>query len=264
MKTRDKVRTKVADGAVSFGLLQTVPDTHISYIAAMSGFDFIVLDSEHGTFCEPDYLPAMLATGTFGVTTIVRLRDQDPTSLGRCLDMGIDGIMVPNVRTAHQATELVRAMHFPPKGSRGYAGSIARSSGYGLELENYRSVTMPEPFLCVMIESEEGVDNVEEIVRVEGISAVVVGHYDLSASLGIPGDFAQPGYERALRRIEEAAATEGKTLGSAPHPDYPVEKLITRGHRLVTLGVDARLIREAMTAQVKAGNQAIAASGVRF
>jgi 4-hydroxy-2-oxoheptanedioate aldolase len=261
MKTGGKCRTKVTEGAVSFGLLQTVPNTLVSYIAAMSGYDFIVLDSEHGTFCEPDYLPAMLATGTFDVTTIVRLRGQDPTSLGRCLDMGIDGIMVPNVTTAHQATELVKAMHFPPKGSRGYAGSIARSSGYGLELENYR---MPDPFLSVMIESEEGVDNVEEIVRVEGVSAVVVGHYDLSASLGIPGDFAQPAYERALRRIEVAAATQGITLGSAPHPEYPIEKLAARGHRLITLGVDTRLIREALTAQIKAGNQAIAAGGARL
>jgi 2-keto-3-deoxy-L-rhamnonate aldolase RhmA len=261
MKTAGKFRTKVADAAVSFGLLQTVPNPHVSYIAALSGYDFIVLDSEHGTFYEPDYLPAVFATGTFDLTTIVRLRGQDPTSLGRCLDMGIDGIMVPNVTTAHQATELVKAMHFPPKGSRGYAGSIARSSGYGLELENYR---MPDPFLSVMIESEEGVDNVEEIVRVEGVSAVVVGHYDLSASLGIPGDFAQPAYERALRRIEGAAATHRKTLGSAPHPDYPVEQLIARGHRLITLGVDTRLIREALTAQIKAGNQAIAAGGARL
>ena len=263
METGGKCRTKVADAAVSFGLLQTVPNTIVSYIAALSGYDFIVLDSEHGTFYEPDYLPAMLATGTFDLTTIVRLRGQVPTSLGRCLDMGIDGIMVPNVTTAHQATELVKAMHFPPKGSRGYAGSIARSSGYGLELENYQRGA-PEPFLSVMIESEEGVDNVEEIVRVEGLSAVVVGHYDLSASLGIPGDFAQPAYERALSRIEGAAATHRKTLGSAPHPDYPVEKLIARGHRLITLGVDTKLIREAMTAQIKAGNQAIAASGVRL
>jgi len=261
METGGKCRTKVADAAVSFGLLQTVPNTIVSYIAALSGYDFIVLDSEHGTFYEPDYLPAMLATGTFDLTTIVRLRGQDPTSLGRCLDMGIDGIMVPNVTTAHQATELVKAMHFPPKGSRGYAGSIARSSGYGLELEDYRK---PDPFLSVMIESEEGVDNVDEIVRVNGVSAVVVGHFDLSASLGIPGDFAQPAYERALGRIEGAAATHGKTLGSAPHPSYPVERLIARGHRLITLSVDTKLIREAMTAQITAGNQAIAASGVRF
>src|SRR5882762_2470416 len=195
METGGKCRTKVADAAVSFGLLQTVPNTIVSYIAALSGYDFIVLDSEHGTFYEPDYLPAMLATGTFDLTTIVRLRGQDPTSLGRCLDMGIDGIMVPNVTTAHQATELVKAMHFPPKGSRGYAGSIARSSGYGLELEDYRK---PDPFLSVMIESEEGVDNVDEIVRVNGVSAAVVGYFVVSASLGSQGALAKPAYGRSL------------------------------------------------------------------
>jgi 4-hydroxy-2-oxoheptanedioate aldolase len=263
MNTGGKCRRKVADDAVSFGLLQTFPNTVVSYIAALSGFDFIVLDSEHGTFYEPDYLPAMLATGTFDLTIIVRLRGQDPTSLGRCLDLGIDGIMVPNVTTAQQVTEVVKAIHFPPKGNRGYAGSIARSSGFGLELENYQR-GVPEPFLSVMIESEEGVDNVEEIARVEGLSAMVVGHYDLSASLGIPGDFAQPAYERALRRIEGVAATHEITLGSAPHPGYPVDKLVARGHRLITLGVDARLIREAMTLQIKAGNQAIASSGIRL
>jgi len=262
METGGKCRTKVADAAVSFGLLQTVPNTIVSYIAALSGYDFIVLDSEHGTFLESDYMPAMLATGTFDLTTIVRLRGQNPTSIGPCLDMGIDGIMVPNVTTAHQVRELVKTVHFPPKGSRGYAGSIARSSGYGLDLESYQRGA--DPFLSVMIESEEGVDNIDEIARVEGLSGVVVGHYDLSASLGIPGDFAQPAYERALGRIEGAAATHGKTLGSAPHPSYPVERLIARGHRLITLSVDTKLIREAMTAQITAGNQAIAASGVRF
>jgi len=104
--------------------------------------------------------------------------------------------------------------------------------------------------LVLIIESALGVANVEDILAVEGVDGVFIGPSDLTADLGCAGDFSQPVYAQAVERIERAAAAQGKLLGTAPHPGYPLEALLARGHRLFVIGADMPLFCEAMSAQV--------------
>lgn len=241
---------QLAEKPALVGLLQTVPNPALAEAAALSGYDFLILDSEHGWFSEMDHLQTVLTLGGTGVSAMVRLRGHDAQSLGRYLDMGADAILIPNVTTAEQAAALVRAMSYPPAGTRGFAGPAARGTRYGVDLAAHLKSPREGVFLAIMIECALGVANIEEIVAIDGVDAVVVGPFDLTADLGVPGDFSQPAYAQALERVERAVLARGKVMGTAPHPGYPLESLLARGHRLITLGADMPLIRDAMSIQV--------------
>lgn len=249
MKPKHTVHRQLSEKKVLTGLLQTIPNLALTEIAAICGYDFLILDAEHGMFAEMDHLEAMLTLSCTGVAAIVRLREHDAHALGRYLDMGADGILVPNVRTAQEAATLVRAMQRPPAGTRGCAGPLARETRYGMDLAAHLE-SPRAAFLAVMIETALGVANVQEIMAVDGVDAVVIGPLDLAADLGCPGDFSGSAYAQAVERIERAASDRGKIVGTAPHPGYAFESLVARGHRLITLGTDVTLIREAMASQL--------------
>jgi len=171
-------------------------------------------------------------------------------AVGRYLDMGADGIVVPNVSTAEQARSLARAMEYPPAGTRCFGAPLHRATRYGLDLARHVKAPREGVALLVIIESSAGVANVEDILAVEGIDGVIIGPSDLTADLGCARDFSHVAYVQAVARIEQAARARGKLLGTAPHPGSPVEALVARGHRLLIISDDVSLMREAMSAQV--------------
>lgn len=250
MKPRHVLSQRLAEQKVLLGLMQTVPHPMLGEMAAICGYDFLILDSEHGFFGELEHLQALLTLGSAGIGAFVRMREHDPQAVGRYLDMGADGILVPNVSSAAQAASFARAMEYPPAGIRHCAGPMTRASCYGVDFAAHLKAPRAGTLLAVMIETALGVANVEDILAVAGVDAVIVGPFDLTADLGFPGDFSHPDYTQALARIERAAAAHGKILGTAPHPGNPIEALLARGHRLITVGTDITLLREAMAARV--------------
>ena len=232
------------------GLLQAHPSPALAEMAGMCGYDFLLLDGEHGTFSESDYLHTLQALAAADVAALVRLGGHDTRAIGRYLDMGADAIVVPNVSTAEQARTLVHGMEYPPAGTRGMGAGLHRATRYGLDLKAHLLAPREGVCLIVIIESALGVANVEDILAVEGIDGVIVGPSDLTADLGCAGDYSRLAYVEAVSRIEKAAAARGMILGTAPHPGNPVHALVARGHRLLIVGSDMPLICEAMSAQV--------------
>jgi len=257
MKLRRSLSERLAGKRALLGFGLTHPNPSLAEMAAMCGYDFLILDCEHGWFSEMDHLQTLMALAAFDVAAVIRLRGHDTQALGRYLDMGADGILVPNVSTAEQAQALVRAMHYPPAGTRGFAAPAHRASRYGLDLAAHIKSPRDGVFLAVMIESALGVAHVEAILSVEGVDAVFIGPFDLTADLGCAGDFSQPAYGEALSRIERAAAAWGKVTGTGPHPGYPLETLLGRGYRLLGIGGDMPLMREALSAQVQKAKSAL-------
>jgi len=219
-------------------------------MVGMCGYDFLMLDGEHGVFSEQDYLQTLQALSSADVLAFVRLAGHNTHAIGRYLDMGVDAIVVPNVSTVEQASALVRAMEYPPAGTRGFGASAHRATRYGMDLEEHMKSPREGVCLVVMIESSVGVANVEAILAVEGVDGVFIGPSDLTANLGDARNFSQPAYVQAVAHVERAAAARGKLLGTAPHPGNPLEALLARGHHLLVLDADMSLIREAMTSQV--------------
>ena len=250
MKSRRSLHERLSTQRALIGLLQTHPNPALTEMAGMCGYDFLILDCEHGLFSEMDHVQTLQACGSTNVVAMVRLAGHDTQAVGRYLDMGVDVIVVPNVSTAEQAQKLVRAMEYPPAGTRGFGASVHRATRYGIDIAAHLSAPREGVCLVVIIESALGVANSEDILAVEGVDGVIIGPADLRADLGCAGDSSQPEYARAVARIERAAAARHKLLGTAPHPGYPLEALLARGHRLLILGADMPLIREAMSAQV--------------
>jgi 2-keto-3-deoxy-L-rhamnonate aldolase RhmA len=231
------------------GLLQTHPSPALAELAGMCGYDFLLLDAEHGVFSESDFLHTLRALASTDTLGMVRLAGHDTKALGRYMDMGADAIVVPDVSTAEQAKALVRAMEYPPAGTRGFGAAAHRATRYGLNLPAHVSTPRAGVCLFLIIESTLGVANVDEIAAVEGVDGLIVGTSDLSANLGRVGDYSQPVYAQALSNIEKAVAAAGKLLGSPPAGNA-IEALLNRGYRLFILGADMPLIRDAMRAQV--------------
>jgi len=257
VNARPSLRERLSQRQSLIALLQTHPNPALSEMAANCGYDVVILDDEHGVFNAGDFLQSIrLLTGT-QTAVFVRIREGDMHAIGRFLDMGADGIVVPGVCTAEQASACVRAMIYPPLGIRGFAASVHRSTRHGQDVSEHMRAPRGHAALAVMIESAASVENIESILSVEGVDAAIVGPSDLSANLGMLGDFASSAYVHAMSRIESAAVTSGKVLGTAPHPGHSVESLSARGHRFFIAGADTMLIREALASALERTRSAL-------
>lgn len=250
MSSRRSLHERLSTRRALLGLLQTHANPTFSVMAGMCEYDFLLLDGEHGVFGESDYLLTLQAIAATDILAMVRVAGHDAHAVGRFLDIGADVIVVPNVSTAEQARASVRAMDYPPIGTRGFGASMHRATRYGMDVGAHLKAPRDGAGLLVIIESALGAANAEEILAVEGVDGAIIGPSDLSADLGCLADFTSPSFADALAMIEQAAASQGKILGTVPHPGSPTEALIARGHRLLIVGSDMGLVRDAMLAQV--------------
>jgi 2-keto-3-deoxy-L-rhamnonate aldolase RhmA len=171
-------------GFVSF------PDPGVAAILGWAGFDFVLLDLEHGPFSQPAARSCVDALATTPAKTVIRVADNDPTLIKLALDLGVDGVWVPMVSDAAGARAAVQASRYSPEGSRGLgAGHATR---YGTNLPDYFAEANAKTAVIATIETGAGVENAAEIARVDGLDAIVVGPGDLSVDLGIPLDTLNP------------------------------------------------------------------------
>lgn len=225
-------------GEACFGAIQTIPVPTITELMAWSGFDFVILDCEHGVIDEPGQLACLQALSGSGLFSGVRVRPGEFGAVGRYLDFGADAILMPDIKGAEEARAFVAAATPGPSGSRSSTGA-ARARRFGIA-----GPPSPEPLLIALIEGGQAVEAIDDIAAVQGLGALVIGPHDLSADLGCSGDFADPRYASAFARIEAAAHRHGVVLGSRSHPGYPLERLLAQRHRLLIASADVLALRD--------------------
>ena len=181
-----------------------------------SGVDFIIIDSEHGPFTIESVQEMCRVADLSQMTPCVRITEVTRSNVLKPLDVGAEAIIVPDIKTMDEVRNLVRYAKYFPTGERGVA--FARKAGYGYNdcatsgLENYFKNCNEETLIFPQCETAESVDIIEEIVATDGVDGVFVGPYDLSASLGTPGDFENPKFKRAFERVCNAVKSSGKYL----------------------------------------------------
>jgi 4-hydroxy-2-oxoheptanedioate aldolase len=214
------------------------------------GFDFLVIDQEHGAGEMADAVAALQAAESSGTPCIVRAPWNDPIWLKRILDAGAEAVMIPSVENAALAAAAVRACRYPPQGTRGYAAGVVRASTFGLE-PNYIDKANENLLIVVQIESAAAVEHADEICAVEGVDVVFIGVNDLAGSIGRLEQLDHPDVRSLVRRVEDIILASGKPMGTVPSAGASWKQLFERGYRMVVGPHDIILLRDAARAAVR-------------
>lgn len=202
------------------------------------GFDFAVLDLEHTPTGLETLENSLRAVDSLegDIAPIVRVPWNDTIRMKRVLDLGPAGLIVPMVESEEEARNAVEAMQYPPEGVRGAA--VSRASDYGRTFDEYFETANDDLVTIVQIESEKGVENAEEIVAVDGVDAVLIGHGDLAASLGIFGEWESEQFKSTLDSIIEATHDAGKPVMMLALGNEDIHSWVEAGADFVIAGVD--------------------------
>jgi 2-keto-3-deoxy-L-rhamnonate aldolase RhmA len=232
-------RTRLRRGDTLFGTMVTLPSPAVAEILAGLGFDWLFIDGEHGPL-ETRELLGILQAVSRDVACIVRVPAADEVAIKRVLDLGAAGIIVPQVNSAEQAADVVRFARYAPQGARGVG--LARAHGYGLRFQEYVSSANQRIAVIVQAEHARAVENIESIARVPGVDAVLLGPYDLSASLGKMGQVDDPAVVAAIARVTDACRAAGMPLGYFGVTAAAVRPYAERGYTLLVAGVDTLFV----------------------
>ncbi len=233
----NRVRQALAERRPSFGAWATLPGPLTAEFMGGAGFDWVIVDAQHGGVTAGDLVPVIQALQLGGTPAIVRVPWTDPPTIMRVLDFGADGVLVPMVNTPADAAAAAAAMRYPPDGIRSYGQTRPR---YASTAEANADVV-----LLVMIETEEALGNLDAIAATPGVDGLFVGPVDLGLSLGLPLDFSasQPAVKEGTDRVVAAAARAGKFAGTISASAEEAADLVRRGVGFVTLGADVGYLR---------------------
>jgi len=216
-------------------------------VCAAAGVDWVLLDLEHGAGGEEQVRDIVPAAGSYGVPTMVRVESAARIRMGRVLDSGAAGVMLPRLNTVGEVAEAVRHLRYPPAGDRGVA-TYNRACRFGLDpgaLDRANS----EILGVVQIESAAAVGNADEIAKLDGVDVLFVGPRDLSHDLGVPGDLTAPTFVEAIDRVKAAGRRHGKACGLLVTDGVAAARRLEQGWSFVAIGSDSTLLAAAVTAE---------------
>jgi 2-keto-3-deoxy-L-rhamnonate aldolase RhmA len=235
------LRARTHAGETLFGVFAMLGSPTSAELCARAGLDWLIVDLEHGAGTESDLLASLHAVSTTPTAAIVRVQSGERMRIGRALDAGAHGVMIPRVDLPEQAREAVSYMRYPPAGVRGLALST-RGAGLGERTHEEVASINDQVLGIIQIESASAVEHVEEIAAIDGVDVLFVGPTDLSHSLGIPGQFENPVYLAALERVVGAARAAGKSPGILLRGAGPVPRYVELGFRFIGLGSDVAFV----------------------
>jgi 2-dehydro-3-deoxyglucarate aldolase len=237
-----ELKSKLARNALTIGSWVTLGHPSIAEIMAAAGFDWLVLDMEHSVLELSEVQMLIQVLDGQRCPAIVRLTSNDPDQIKRVMDAGATGVMVPMVKNAEDAQAAVQAMYYPPRGRRGVG--LARAQGYGARFQQYRNWLDNNAVVVVMIEHIDAVNAIDSILSVPGVDAYIIGPYDLSGSMGHPGELDYPEVRTAIERVLEAGRRAGKSGGIhvvEPDPNL-LRRNIEAGFSFLGYGLDIRIL----------------------
>jgi 2-dehydro-3-deoxyglucarate aldolase/4-hydroxy-2-oxoheptanedioate aldolase len=213
-----------------------MPSPDVADILSRVGFDFLWIENEHAPMDALEAQTLIQATGG-RCACLVRIPDKAEVWVKKALDVGCAGIVVPQVRSAEEARQVVEWSLFPPEGRRSVG--VARAHGYGMTFQEYVETANEDLVIVLQAEHVEAVEQIDEIVRVEGVDAVLIGPFDLSGSLGVLGQVDHPAVLEAIETIREAGQAAGMPLGIFAPDAAMARQYLEQGFTLIALAMDA-------------------------
>lgn len=247
----NKVKEALKMGETSLGIYTSIPSPTIIELAGLSGFEWVRLDWSHAPFDLFTIEHFVRAAEVHGIIPFIRL-ELDEQKIANVLEIGVMGIIVPDIETAEDAQAVVDAVKFSPIGKRGMF-SAPRKSGYGeIKGEAFKKWTNEEVMIGIQIENMKAVDNLDEILNVEGIDLILSGRGDLSNALGVPGQKSHPLVLEAEEKIFNKALQKGRAISPQLDPTDDnltevVRKWQEKGAQVISCGHDLAIIRHAFS-----------------
>lgn len=239
-----QLRQRLLEGGAVIGSWVNTASPIAAELMAISGFDFLTVDVEHSALDLPQAqtLFQAIRSGNPACSALVRLAGNVYAETKRYLDSGAAGVIAPFINSAEQARELVRAVKYPPEGLRGVG--FCRANDYGLRLKEAVASANEQTFVCVQIEHADALPNIDGILEVEGVDAVMIGPYDLSASMGLTAQFDHPEMVSATRAILKACQKHNVVPGIhvvQPAPGEAVSRY-REGYRFIAYSLDITML----------------------
>ena len=215
MITTNRMKAKIRSGEPAFGVSVTFPAPEIVEMIGDAGYDWVMIDAEHGSHAPEDVYAMAVACEQHGITPIVRPQVNQPDVILRYMDRGAMGVQVPHVNTREEAERAVRSVKFHPDGDRGLGGG---RKTYGMSTTEFIEASNRETLVCVQIEHMEGIENLDEILTIEGVDVFFIGPSDLSQSMGYPGQRTHPEVQKVVNGALEKIHAAGKASGTPGGP----------------------------------------------
>ncbi|MFF1831078.1 HpcH/HpaI aldolase/citrate lyase family protein [Paenarthrobacter sp. NPDC058040] len=235
-----RLRTKLQNDETTYGMWVTLESTAVIEIAVALDLDWVCIDLEHGYLSYEQVGNLLTAAQRTELSVLVRVPSHDLEPTKRVLDLGADGVVIPLVGNADVVKKIRDYSYYPPKGSRGLGGE--RNVGWGLKLEEYISRANDDIMVIPVIETQEGIENFDKIISIEGTEAIVIGPGDLSSSYGYLGQWEGPGMKEVILEAMEKAQTRGIATAVLGRNIEDVKLRRDQGFKMVGLGSDAGMI----------------------
>jgi 4-hydroxy-2-oxoheptanedioate aldolase len=244
-------RQRVLSGETLLGVWASLDSPASAEVLGHAGADWVVVDLEHGAATEASLLAHLYAISVGGAAALVRPPSGERLRIGRALDLGAAGIVVPRLDTVEQVKEAVTFLRYPPGGQRGVA---LLTRGARLGTVNHAGVATLNDDITgiIQIESPQALEAADEIAAIDGVDCLFVGPADLSHSLGIAGQFSNPTYQAALRKVVDACRKHGKAPGILLYDHGTFRPHLDLGYTFVGVGADVSFVNEGIQAALKA------------
>lgn len=257
---KNPVRQKLDSGELILCSMLRLPDPSSAEMLAQSGIDMLCIDNEHYGFNAQTIENMTRAVQIHGATVFVRIPNDDPAMISQMLDCGVAGIKIPHVETKKQAQDIVEAVKYAPLGKRGFC-PITRSASYGLRLapSDYTVEANKETLIALMIETRTGLENLDEILSVEGVDMIAIGPSDVSASYGHPGQPDHPKVKEAIEKARQKIFAKGGHLIALVKNEEDALRELEAGTRIFQIGSELQMLAGGFSALVKEVRAAVSA-----
>ena len=242
MIRKNPLKQGLKEGKSYVGTFAKLTDAASVEIMSMCGFDFLVIDCEHTHFSKETMVSLLRASDISDIVPIVRVRENDRAQILHALDSGGMGVMVPETSSAAEVEHVVESAYYSPIGKRGFTPSN-RAAGYTfMNGAEYAKMTNENIIVVVYVETQEGLDNLEEMLAVPGIDVMWIGPMDLSQVLGVTGDSKHPKVLAAMDDIIERCKKAGVAVGTIAPNAKEAQELIDKGVQFISLSSDQAMI----------------------
>jgi 4-hydroxy-2-oxoheptanedioate aldolase len=243
MRLDNPVKDKLRNGETVLGVFVPMPSPDIVEIVGLAGFDFALLDGEHGRISPDDAYPMILAAEARDIPAFIRVGQNDRQVVLKFLDLGVSGVMIPQTNTPELAREAIAAMRYAPVGMRGLAGGRTFGYGRGAPMAEMVPAINERVLSIIQFEHIDALQHLEELLVLPGLDVFFVGPTDLHQSMGYGGQLGHPEVEAVIAQVAEAARKKGVPLGIVAPDGATTNRRVEQGFQMVVTNVPALLMR---------------------